>query len=127
MEEVEDYDIEDGSAATLIFENGTVATVFSACFMSCGNKGGIDIFTKDLVIEYVERKSIRVIRRGRSEYVEVQNDYWQEMDNVFIEAVRTGDGSHIRSTYSDAVRTQQVVVAVNRSLETGEPVRIADV
>ncbi len=51
MEEVEDYNIEDGSAATLIFENGTVATVFTACFLSCGNKGGIDIFPKDLVIE----------------------------------------------------------------------------
>ncbi len=75
----------------------------------------------------MERKSIRVIRPGRSEYVEPQNDYWQEMDNTFIEAVRTDDGSHIRSTYPDAVRTQQVVIAVNRSLETGEPVRIADV
>ena len=125
--DVEDYDIEDASAATLIFENGTLATIFSACFLSCGHRGGLDIYTKDLVIEYKERKSITVVQGERSEYIEVGNDYWQEMDNAFIEAVRTGDGSKLRCPYSDAVKTQQVVVAVNRSLETGEPVSVAEV
>lgn len=127
MTDVEDYDIEDASAATLIFENGTLATLFSACFLSCGHRGGLDIYTKDMVIEYKERKSITVVQRDRSEHFEVGNPYWQEMDNAFIEAVRTGDGSKLRCPYSDAVKTQQVVVAVNRSLETGEPVSIADI
>lgn len=127
MTDVEDYDIEDASAATLIFENGTLATIFSACFLSCGHRGGLDIYTKDMAIEYRERKSITVVQGDRSEYIEVGNDYWQEMDNAFIEAVRTGDGSKLRCPYSDAVKTQQVVVAVNRSLETGEPVSVAEV
>lgn len=127
MTDVEDYDIEDASAATLIFENGTLATLFSACFLSCGHRGGLDIFTKDMVIQYNERKSITVVQGDRSEHIEVGNPYWQEMDDAFIEAVRTGDGSKLRCPYSDAVRTQEVVVAVNRSLETGEPVSIADV
>ena len=127
MTDVEDYDIEDASAATLIFENGTLATIFSACFLSCGHRGGLDIYTKDMVIEYKERKSITVVQGDRSEYIEVGNDYWQEMDNAFIAAVRTGDGSKLRCPYSDAVKTQQVVVAVNRSLETGEPVSVAEI
>ena len=127
MTDVEDYDIEDASAATLIFENGTLATLFSACFLSCGHRGGLDVYTKDMVIEYKERKSITVVQGDRSEHHEVGNPYWQEMDNAFIEAVRTGDGSKLRCPYSDAVKTQQVVVAVNRSLETGEPVSIEDV
>ncbi|MDE2998341.1 MAG: Gfo/Idh/MocA family oxidoreductase [Gemmatimonadota bacterium] len=127
MTDVEGYDIEDASAATLIFENGTLATLFSACFLSCGHRGGLDIYTKDMVIEYKERKSITVVQGDRSERFEVGNEYWQEMDNAFIEAVRTGDRSKLRCPYADAVKTQQVVVAVNRSLETGEPVSIADV
>ncbi len=128
MIDVPNYNIEDSSAATLVFENGMVATIFSACFLSGGRgKGGIDIFTKDLTIEYRERKSITLIQGGSSERVEVQNDFWQDMDNAFIDAVRKRDGSALKTTYADAVKTQAVAMAVNRSLETGEVVQIADV
>jgi len=127
MTDVENYNIEDASAATLIFENGTLATIFSSCFLSAGRrKGGIDIFTKDMTIEYKERKSISVINGDGSELIEVKNDYWQDLDNAFIDAVRKKDDSGLRTTYSDAVKTQEVVMAVNRSLETGEVVQISD-
>jgi myo-inositol 2-dehydrogenase/D-chiro-inositol 1-dehydrogenase len=127
MTDVPDYNIEDSSAATLVFENGLAATIFSACFLSGGRgKGGIDIFTKDMNIEYRERRSITIIQGGNSELVEVQNDFWQDMDNDFIDAVRKGDDSALKTTYADAVKTQEVVMAVNRSIETGEVVQIAD-
>ena len=120
MADVPDYNIEDSSTATLVFENGLAATIFSACFLSGGRgKGGIDIFTKDLNIEYRERRSITIIQDGNSELVEVQNDFWQDMDNDFIDAVRKGDDSALKTTYADAVKTQEVVMAVNRSIETG--------
>lgn len=133
MTDVKNYNIEDASAATLIFENGILATIFSSCFFSNGGrayqatKGGIDIFTKDMTIEYCERKSITISQASQSETLGVQNNYWYEMDAAFIEAVRTGDSSGLRSPYSDGVKTQQVVMAVNQSLETGEPVMIKDV
>ncbi len=87
---------------------------------------GIDIFTKDMNIEYRERRSITIIQGGNSELVEVQNDFWQDMDNDFIDAVRKGDDSALKTTYADAVKTQEVVMAVNRSIETGEVVQISD-
>lgn len=127
MTDVPDYNIEDASSATLTFESGLVATIFSACFLSgARRKGGIDIFTKDLNIEYKERKSINIITDDGSEFVEVQNNFWQDMDNAFIEAVRTGDGSNLRTNYADATKTQEVVMAVNKSLETGDVVQISD-
>ena len=76
--------------------------------------------------EYRERKSITVITSEGSETTEVQNEYWQELDNAFIDAVRKGDGSELRSPYADALKTQEVAMAVNKSLETGEVVQIAD-
>ena len=88
--------------------------------------GGIDIFTKDMNIEYRERRSITIIQDGNSELVKVQNDFWQDMDNDFIDAVRKGDDSALKITYADAVKTQEVVMAVNRSIETGEVVQISD-
>ena len=127
MTDVPDYNIEDSSAATLIFENGIVATIFSACFLTGGRrKGGIDIFTKDMTIEYRERKSITIIQDDNQEFVEVQNDFWQEMDNAFIDAVRKGDGSDLKTNYADATKTQEVVMAVNKSLETGDVISISD-
>ena len=127
MSDVEDYNIEDASAATMIFENGVLATIFSACFMSVGRRGGLDIYTKDLVIEYEERKWLSVSKEGYKETREVGNSYWKEMDRAFIEAVRSGDASKIRSPYSDVVKTQQVAMAVNLSLETGEPMEVASI
>ena len=127
MTEVENYNIEDASAATLIFENGILATIFSTCFMTEGHgKGGIDIFTKDMTIEYRERKSITVITGDGTELTQVENDYFQDLDNAFIDAVRRKDESALKSTYADAVKTQEVVMAVNQSLETGEVVQISD-
>ena len=57
---------------------------------------------------------------------QVENDYFQDLDNAFIDAVRKKDDSALKSTYADAVKTHEVVMAVNQSLETGEVVQIAD-
>ena len=48
----------------------------------------------------------------------------REIDDVFLEAVRTGDGSAIRSDYADGVKSLAVSVAFEESARTGQPVRI---
>jgi len=126
MADVPDYNIEDASAATLMFESGALATIFSACFLNWDRRGGLDIYTKSMTIEYEERTSITVKEDAHTETFEVQNDYWHEMDVAFIEAVKKGDDSDLKCTYADALKTQQVVMAVNQSLETGEVVQLSD-
>ncbi|MEW6356069.1 MAG: Gfo/Idh/MocA family oxidoreductase [Planctomycetota bacterium] len=125
MADVENYDIEDASAVTLRFASGLVAVVFSACFLSVGNRGGLDIFCKDCFIEYKERKSTTVHRKGAEpEQSVVENNYQLAIDKAFIDAVRTGDASQIKSPYADAVRSLQLSTAANKSMETGKPVKI---
>lgn len=46
------------------------------------------------------------------------------IDAVFVQAVRTGAASAIRSTYADAVRSLAVSLAANASAQTGGPVRV---
>jgi len=46
---------------------------------------------------------------------------------VFLDAVRTGDMSKVRSTYRDAARTMALVDAVNRSIESGTVERVQSV
>ena len=43
---------------------------------------------------------------------------------VFLNAVRTGDTSAIRSSYADGMRSLAVVLAMNRSVETGHVERV---
>ncbi|MBI4530343.1 MAG: Gfo/Idh/MocA family oxidoreductase [Candidatus Latescibacteria bacterium] len=51
----------------------------------------------------------------------------RSIDAVFIEAVRTGDGSAIRSPYTDGVKSLAVSLAANRSGKTGRPEKIKEV
>ena len=46
-----------------------------------------------------------------------------DIDEVFINAVRKGDGGDILCGYEDAVRSLDVSLAANRSAETGRPER----
>ena len=47
-----------------------------------------------------------------------------QCDRTFVDAVLSGDPSKIRSPYADAVRTMEFVMACNRSMETGLPVKV---
>jgi len=44
----------------------------------------------------------------------------QIIDRVFVDAVRSGDGSSIRSPYSDAIKTLAATLAMNKSAKTGK-------
>lgn len=125
MADVENYDIEDASAVTLHFQSGLVAVVFSACFLSVGNRGGLDIFCKDCFIQYKERQSITVHKKGEAPVeTVVANNYQHAVDQAFIDAIKTGDASKIRSPYADAVKSLILSTAANKSMATGKPVRL---
>lgn len=44
----------------------------------------------------------------------------QSIDRVFVDAVKSGDSSNIRTPYSDAVKSLAVSLAINRSGRTGK-------
>lgn len=124
IEDVKGYNVEDASSATLYFKNGVVGTIFSACFLSYVGKCGMDIYQKDLAIEYKERASIKIIEPKKSTEINVGNDFGLLEDQIFIEAVKKKDDSKIRSNYADAVKTLVVTLAVNESITSGKPVEV---
>ena len=121
---VEKCDIEDASAVTLKFKSELVATIFSADFLDYPGKAGLDIFCEGFSIEYQERKSIKIIEPGRHEFIAVANDPGMVENEIFIEAVKTGDASKIRSPYEDAAKSLEVTLAANESMKTGKPVKV---
>ncbi|MDQ1328081.1 MAG: Gfo/Idh/MocA family oxidoreductase, partial [Candidatus Poribacteria bacterium] len=44
----------------------------------------------------------------------------QVIDRVFVDAVKSGDGSKIRSPYSDAIKTLALTLAMNKSGKSGK-------
>ncbi|MBT9151274.1 MAG: scyllo-inositol 2-dehydrogenase (NAD(+)) [candidate division WS2 bacterium] len=124
MDDINNYNVEDASSATLYFKNGVVGTIFSACFLSYGGRCGMDIYLKDLAIEYKEQTSIKITEPNKSTEINVGNDFGLLEDQVFVEAVMKKDGTKIRSSYSDAIKTLAVTLAVNESIASGKPVEV---
>ncbi len=122
MEDVENYNIEDASSVTLVFESGLVGTIYSACFLSCGDKVGMNIYFKDRVIEY--DGGIKITKSNQESKTSSSLDAGLLEDQVFIEAVKNKDASRIRSTYSDAIKTLVLTLAADESMRTGRVVEI---
>jgi predicted dehydrogenase len=120
-----DYDIEEASAVSLQFESGVFGIMFSACFTTNGmSRSGLDIFCEDGSLEYHLRSALVLSTAEETTTWNPQNNCTIDMDSTFIEAVRTGDGSAIRSPYSDAAKTAILSIAANESLETDLPVHL---
>ena len=47
-----------------------------------------------------------------------------ECDRTFIEAAISGDSSKVRSPYADALKSVVFVLACNKSMDTGMPVKV---
>ncbi|HEY3079589.1 MAG TPA: Gfo/Idh/MocA family oxidoreductase [Chloroflexota bacterium] len=124
--EIPGYNIDDASAATLVFHGGAVGMVASSDLAPRGYQNiGLHLFSRELVLE-IGSTRLRVVRAGRLEEVQSATSAYQLEDRVFVQAVARGDRSAIRCDYADATRTLELTLAVDRSIQTGEPVALAD-
>ena len=120
-----DYDIEEASAVSLQFESGVFGIMFSACFTTKGlRRSGLDIFCEDGSLEYHLRRALVLSTGEETERWEPKNNCTIDMDSTFIDTVRSGDGSAIRSPYADAAKTAILFIAANQSLENGDPIHL---
>jgi len=118
MTDVENYDTDDGSCVLLRFRNGIIGTVASGCFTTFGGEHGMTVFARDARLEF-GGTSFRIREPNMTIECKAGNDHGQEEDETFVRAVLTGDPSEIRSPYADALRSLEVVLAVNESMEKG--------
>ena len=126
IDEFEGYDTEDASAANLVFENGAIGTIFSGCFLKTGQNvpNGLDIFCRNTTINYRLRSSVTVARNGETSVWRIQNDYQNEADRAFIDAVKAKNPAGVKSSYADGVRSLELTLAVNKAIDTKETVEL---
>ncbi len=123
MSAVPNYDVHDASVTNLRFRSGAVASITSSCTVSAGGKVGLDIYIKEKVLR-ISSNALEVVERGHTEMFQGPWDPYQKEDRTFVEAVASGDGSKIRSSYGDALKTLKVTLAANRSIAEGGPVEV---
>jgi predicted dehydrogenase len=71
-------------------------------------------------------KVLANLKGEQKEYV-AQKDYYVSEVEIFLQAARAKNPSLIRSTYADAAKSLAVVLAANRSLETGKPEKVKEI
>jgi len=122
LTDVEGLDVPDVGAISFRFENGAIGSLTTSCALTQGGgTGDLNILVKDAVLKW----AVESISADPGEYPELEAEVAPSpsIDAVFIEAVKTGDGSKIRSPYSDALRSLDVTLAANRSAREGKPVQ----
>ncbi len=117
--------VEDASIVTLQFRNGVIGTLLTGCFLrpqTVMPSVELEIFGSDLYARFTWGKGI-LIRHGQEqfEYAMTDSHHDRALD-AFIKAVQTGDSSLILSDYSDAVKTFDLTMQMEKLLTASKPV-----
>jgi myo-inositol 2-dehydrogenase/D-chiro-inositol 1-dehydrogenase len=121
---LKEIDCPDSNALALQFENGAVGT-----FTAAWTLDGADWSQSNICEMTFDDSRLRwspsglTVTRGGQVHEEKGPD--ASIDDTFVEAVRTGDRSLLRSGYDDALRTLALTLAADESARTGQPVDMA--
>jgi len=123
----DNYNIEDASVVNLKFANGAIANLWSSCSANGGGGGvSLNVYANNFTALFTGwEHSLRLMRSGAEpEEIKGEPDIFVIEDNAFIEAVRLNDPSKIQSPYSDGLKTLEVTLAANESMEKGKPIKL---
>ena len=120
------YSMDDAVTVTIKFAGGGIANLMASCSSNAGGSLFMDLHSLNHNFHFTEWNHNVVIKAkgGEPEEIKGEDGIFAIEDQVFVDAVRTGDRSGIRSSYADGVKTSLVSIAANKSLKTGKPVRL---
>ena len=122
LNKLKNYNVEDASIATLHFKKGAIGTL-SSTWLLWSYLPSLEIITKGLHLQ-LSMNSLKVISSNKEEKFQVGNDYAFLEDQIFIEAVKSGNSSNIKSDYSDGLKTLRVTLAANESMKKGKVIKL---
>jgi Predicted dehydrogenases and related proteins len=120
------YDVDDYSSAVITFKNGIIVTLFTGDYIVAGGgmQCGLNIYCADATVEYGLRSFVKYRDASKEEITNNEFDSGITEDKVFINAIKTGDPSGIRSPYRDALSSLKLVLAANESIATGKEIAL---
>ncbi len=121
------YSIEDASVVNMKITNGAIGSLWASCSAN-GGGGGVTLTiyaNKSTALFTGWEHNLKLLRQN-VEPIEIMGEpnIFEIEDNAFIDAVRLNDPSRIMCKYSDGLKTMEVTIAANISMETGKPVSL---
>lgn len=120
---LKEIDCPDNNSLTLKFTNGAIGSLTTSWSYDPGdwsNANVLDILYEDQLIHWDPAK-VQVKEDGA--FVD-KTAPGPSIDAVFVDAVRSGDGSKILSPYSDAVKSLAISLVANQSGQKNAPVQV---
>ena len=113
-----DGDVNVADVVCLKFENGAVGVITDTNGLHAPGEVGLKVYTPERVVEVSWGRMMETEPNRKEEYYSRDNPYLRESE-AFLEAIRTGNQSLIRSDYSDGVRTLAVTLAADAAGRQG--------
>jgi predicted dehydrogenase len=133
VNDVKDYSVDDAVTVNVRFAGGALGNFTTGCFPQGNPSSGRG--TDGVGITFSSRSTQCTLtgwamdlawkdNKGGGAVVESAEDIFEVQDRAFVEAVRSGDVSGIRSTYRDGVQTLRVTLAAETSALTGNVITV---
>jgi myo-inositol 2-dehydrogenase/D-chiro-inositol 1-dehydrogenase len=118
--------VDDVSSALVRYRSGAVGTfTASSVLPRFQYRVALEIVLDDAVLQLTPRSLRLEDRSGTQEWTE-EGDARLAQDTAFVEAVRTGDPSPIRSSYADALLTHALTTGIATSAAEHRPIQLAE-
>jgi alpha-galactosidase len=112
-------DVPEVSTARVQFEKGVVGLFRGNIVMPKSHKVGLDVVLDDGTKLEITQDKLVVTQGDDKKVFENESNPTVREDHAFLEAVRTGDDSQIRSTYLDALRSHRIATRAAESADKG--------
>jgi len=122
MTKVENFNVHDSSVVTMRMKSGASATITSSCVCNHGGGVTLELVTPELTM-LIAGGTVTVKQENKVTEHQTGLNMYEEESKVFLDAVRTGKRTRIKSSYSDALKTFLVTFAANESIQSGLPVK----
>jgi myo-inositol 2-dehydrogenase/D-chiro-inositol 1-dehydrogenase len=115
---LKDIDCPDVNAVSMKFESGAIGSLTTAWAYvgDWDNANVVDILFDNSLLSW----SYGGINVKPAPEKMPEKGVDQGIDRVFVDAVKSGDGSNIRSPYKDAIKTLALTLAMNKSGQSGK-------
>ena len=122
-----DADAPTASVTTLEFASGAIGTLASTCVLDWRHRVGLRLVAEGAVLDLTERSltdhELRVTTAEGERVVRSAQDAVADGDQAFVAALRGGSASSV-PPYAEALRTQALVLAADRSARDGVRVEL---
>lgn len=125
---IQNYNLDDAMVVSMRFESGAVGNIMACCSVPQGGGVFLNVWAAHHTARFTDwAHHVQIHRQGEAGTEDIKGDIeeiFPTEDRAFINAVKSGDHSGIKSFYTDGVRSTLLALAANESLEKGAPVTV---